>query len=65
MGKAIWTTAEPLMSLRFVEKPMQVGNDNRLVRVLQQRWVITESGKDHEHDRVYHEWRDVPLEVDQ
>lgn len=47
----------PTLNLRFVERPITVDQEARLVRVLQQGWVPRYGG--------YIEWRDVPLEVEQ
>jgi hypothetical protein len=51
----------PTMNLRFVERPIQDGDNLRLVKILQQEWTLFDVNI-HGRIMVTTEWRDVPLE---
>ena len=64
-GPDHWQTEQPTLNLRFVRRYPNGGDDERQVRILQQRWRITEGA----HGQfggvnMRFEWRDVPVEAE-
>jgi len=63
-GSTEFTTADPQIQLRFVERKVPIGGELRSIRILQQAWAITTYRAINflpQAVALHTEWRDVPL----